>query len=64
MAGNAGTVVSAMETEGTPLKLLHLQILPQRLDPLGLQHGRAMSTEKGAAAPSPQKGSSASSSGS
>lgn len=45
-----------METEGIPLRLLPLQILPQPLDPLGLLHGLAMSTEKGGRSPQPSEG--------
>ncbi|QPN57910.1 hypothetical protein [Synechococcus sp. CBW1108] len=35
-------MVSAIETVGTPLRLLPLQILPQLLDPVGLLHGLAL----------------------
>jgi hypothetical protein len=45
-----------METEGTPLRLLPLQILPQLLDPVGLLHGLAMSTGKGGRSPQPSEG--------
>ena len=49
-------MVSAIETVGTPLRLLHLQILPQRLDPVGMLHGLAISTGQRGLSPPPSEG--------